>query len=86
MALGQVRVWLIVPFSYSCSLLLAQTFTCTACKVASARRTRADGSTAVRAGDIPKIGPILLELPDFDTIQVHGWKVSRKFVEVLSSV
>jgi hypothetical protein len=43
-------------------------------------------STAVRAGDIPKIGPILLEHPEFDSIQVHGWKVSRKFVEVLGTV
>lgn len=32
--------------------------------------------------DMPKY---LLEAPEFEEIQVHGWKVSRKFVEVLEA-
>ena len=45
-----------------------------------------NASTAIRGGDLPKIGPILLESPEFQSIQVHGWTLSRKLVEILQSV
>ena len=48
-------------------------------------RTPLTDSTAVRAQDLDAVIQHLLDDPTFGDLQVHGYKISRKFFEVAAS-